>query len=384
MFRVLHIIDWFSAGGGAELHLLQTARYLSARGIEQQVLQLYEYPDRWEPEFVRCGIRIVRLERRHRLPLLPFALRPVLECVRSWKPDIISTHLTSSDILGRVAARRIGTPVVSTWHNTTYDPANAALYRPRARLGLAIYRTLDRFTAGYGTRFVAVSKAVQASSCAALGVPPSKCQIIPVTLDMSRFPAEAPAGRRAGPGLRLIHVGRHHPQKGLGTLIEALSLVPKELDISLDLFGRGPLTKSLEEEVLRLGVSPRVRFRGMVQDIAPFLLEADVFVFPSIHEGFGLAYIEALAAGLPVIASELVVLREIDPQGLATCFVRPGDPASLAREIVGLATDPERRHKLAGHARALAEPFDVQRAGEKYYDLFSSLIRAPRNGTLPR
>ena len=371
MTRILHVIDSLGAGG-AERNLLQTAAYLAGRGVEQRVVSLYDDDD-LAADFTGRGIGVVSLGLLRRFFLLPFALRPLLKAAKKWKPDLISTQLIPSDILGRTAAKRLGIPVISTWQNAPYDAPNLLAHSLRARVALRISRKFDRETSGYACRFIAVSRSVRKSYCCALGIDPVRCDVIPNSVDLSRFPAEKSERAERTGTLRLIHVGRHVLQKGLSTLFRALRVVPESLDVSVDLFGKGPLSTSLEREVRDNGIESRVRFRGTVLDVVPHLLDADAFVFPSVHEGLSLAYVEALAAGLPVIASDVPANKEVDPNSRATLFFPEGDADALGRAITALAETLELRKTLAKRAQALAEPYSHERIGSRYYDLIESL-----------
>ncbi len=155
--------------------------------------------------------------------------------------------------------------------------------------------------------------------------------------------------------LVLVSVARHQPVKGLDVLLAALGLVHREPgcpDFALLLFGEGPDTDALREKARREGIADRVKFLGYRADVQDVLSGADLFVLPSRAEGFGLAALEAMAAGLPVVASAVGNLPTLMDQGRCGVLVPPEDVPSLAAATLGLLTDPARRATLAALGQA--------------------------------
>lgn len=371
MLRIMHIVDSLGLGG-AERHLLHMSAYLHERGVEQIVVQLYG-SEQLSPDFAARGVKTINLELQPGLAHLPQMYWKFLTCARQWRPQVISTQLTTSDIIGRLAARRLAIPSLSIWQVTCYGPLATSGYSLWVRLVMSLLKTLDRFSTTRQSQFVAVSKAVEKSYREALGVAASQCTLIPNTIDLGRFPTASPPRDFARTGTRLVHVGRHAPQKGLPTLLEALTHVSPRLNVTLNLFGGGPLTAGLERYVRLHDLSSSVNFMGVVANIVPAFLDSDIFVLPSFYEGLSLAYLEALAAGLPVIASDIPENREIDPNSLATLFFKPGDSRALAVCIEKLAADKDLRSELGGRAQGLARRFGIDQVGPAIYEVLESM-----------
>ena len=369
--KVLHVIDYLSKEGGAERHLAQVAQYLAGRGVQQRVVQLYEDATSNEPDFALCGVAVERLKLRHSLLRLPAAFSPLLQAAREFCPDVLTTQMGMSDIVGRLAARRLGLPSVSTWQNTTYDTVTSADKPLRVRAAKLVARALERLSAGREARFIGVSKSVRDSYCRAIFVAPELCRVIGNSVDLGRF-ADLTRRAQAGP-LRLVNVGRHIPNKGLDTLIEALALLPRDLEVVVEQFGTGPLTGSLQDLARRRGVEARIHWRGHEVEIPRFLAQADAFVLPSRREGLSLAYLEALACGLPVIASDIPSNKEVDPNGAASLFFQEGRPRALADRIEALGRDPALRRRLAGETRAVVEPYTIDAIGRRNYEFLLEL-----------
>lgn len=372
MFKVLYLIDSMGVGG-AERHLVQMASYLAGRGVEQKIIQIYNEENFLRPEVNALGIVIHNLGVRKGISALAPGFLPLVKHCRDWNPDIICTQLVVPDILGRSVGKVLGIPVVSIWQNLTYEPVNWAA-RSRPHPILWVLRLLDRFTARFGSRFIAVSRAVERSHREAFGLSGDVCVVIPNSVDVNRFPDNGAKTEKKAGRLRLIHIGRHVPHKGIDTLLRALALVPPELDIKVDSYGEGPLTRELEEQARLLNVHSRFRFQGLKENLVPEMLEADAAIFPSYREGLSLAYIEALAAGLPVITTDIAPNLEIDPTGRASLFFKAGDADALARHITTLASEPDRRSTAARKPRDLALPFHYETIGLRFFELFKSVV----------
>ena len=153
------------------------------------------------------------------------------------------------------------------------------------------------------------------------------------------------------------------PLKGLVDLIRAMALLYLEFPtLRLEIGGTGPQREDLEREVGRLGLTGRVRFLGWQQDLGPIFRSWDIFALPSLEEGFGLAALEAMAAGLPVVASAVGGLPELIEHGRTGWLVPPGDSTALANRLRELVSNPALRREmgLAGATRA-RDNFSVDR-----------------------
>lgn len=364
MFRTMHVIDSLGVGG-AERNLLHMAEYLKGQGVEQVVVHLTGERALAE-SFAALGIRTVNLGSLPGVLNMGGMYLKTLSFAREWRPSLIVTQLPTSDIVGRFVARQVRVPTVSMWQATRYGPIAATAYSRRVRIVMAAIKYLDRISINQSSRFIAVSKAVESSYLEALGVDSARCQVIPNSVDFSRFPSEAVPRAVGRSEVRFVHVGIHLLRKGIGTLLEAMSLLPRSLNVVVDLLGEGPLTPGLKSYVLNHGLAESVRFRGVIGDVVPELLESDVFVLPSLSEGFSLAYLEALAAGLPVIASDIPENLEVDPERRSTMFFRVGDARALADCLAKLAANRALRSELSGRARGLVSRYRVEQVGPAF------------------
>jgi glycosyltransferase involved in cell wall biosynthesis len=166
------------------------------------------------------------------------------------------------------------------------------------------------------------------------------------------------------------------PIKGIQYLIRALALLRKDVPgAALEIAGKGAEHASLEKEAQRLGVSANVHFLGWRDDLPEVLRRWDVFVMPSLGEGFGIAALEAMAAGLPVVASEVGGLPELVQHGRTGWLVPPADAVALAERLRELFVNPEKRREMgeAGRVRA-REHFSVERMVAQIAGIYEAML----------
>lgn len=229
--------------------------------------------------------------------------------------------------------------------------------------------------------FVTLTEAIEAE-LAEFGLGMIPCHRIPNGVDLAAFtPAAGDELRalRARLGLpedRVLcaFVGRLTPQKDPDILLEAWT-VGRFSQAHLVFLGDGPLRRSLEARVTSGPLAEQVTFAGPTADVAPYLKAADLLVLPSRAEGMSNTLLEAMACGIPVVATDLPANREVvGTDGRAGWLVRPGDAPELSRAIRTLATTPSLRRDIGAAARArVEERFDLRRVAEQYLALYVEL-----------
>lgn len=176
--------------------------------------------------------------------------------------------------------------------------------------------------------------------------------------------------------LLIANVGRFHPQKNQLRLIRAFARVADaEPRARLVLVGWGPLEEKLRRQVRQLGIEDRVAFAVERADAVAIVAASDVFVFPSLFEGLGVALLEAMAVGTPIIASSVAPITEVVRDGLEALLVEPSDESALERAIARLLGDSVLARSLADAARLRFEAkFELQRAADAYERLFAHVV----------
>jgi glycosyltransferase involved in cell wall biosynthesis len=237
---------------------------------------------------------------------------------------------------------------------------------------------------------VAAISAGVADALARGGVARERIVIIPSGVDCAHFaPPDASVRAQArahldlrGDDLAIGTVGALSERKGHHVLLEAMALALGEADKAVEarqlralIAGAGPLEPALAAEIRRRGLESRVRMLGHVGDIRTLLWALDIFVMPSLKEGLGIAVLEAMACGLPLIASAVGGMPEAVDDGLTGMLVRPGNARILAEAITQLGAAPERREAMgvAGRARAVAR-FGIEVMARQTLELYQRCL----------
>jgi glycosyltransferase involved in cell wall biosynthesis len=354
--------------GGAEKLLRLTVPALRDRGYDMSVAAL-KGTEAEKAVFERAGVPCRTLGAESR-----FDPRPLLRLhriLRRERIDVLHAHCFLANVAGRLAGRLAGTPVVISAHHDT-----DVWMGPVARL-------VERQTARLGTRVAACSEAVRLYAIERQGLEAAKV----VTLRNATLPPPPPsaadrAAARAALGFtaeeRVIGtLGRlDEPKKGLRTFLAAAARISvAEPRARFVLVGDGPARAELERRAGSLGIRERVRFHGEEPSPERLLPGLDILAQPSLWEGFGLSVVEAMASGVPVVASRVGGIPEAARDDREAVLVPPGDATRLAESIVALLRDPQRAARLgaAGRARVLEE-FSLDRLVDETAALYDSLL----------
>jgi glycosyltransferase involved in cell wall biosynthesis len=202
-------------------------------------------------------------------------------------------------------------------------------------------------------------------------VPAGKLRVIPNGLDLRRY-APPPAREAIR---RVVMVANLRAEKGHDTLLAAIpAIAARHPDATFTFAGAGPRRDALETLARALSVDRRVRFAGECRDVPALLAESDLFVLPSRSEAFPNAVIEAMAAGLPVVASDVGGIPEVVRDGVTGRLVTPDDPRALADAVIGLMDDPAGAAGLGAAARAGVERYSIDRMVDAFEELYLTEI----------
>jgi glycosyltransferase involved in cell wall biosynthesis len=258
-------------------------------------------------------------------------------------------------LYGALAARLAGVPrVVHTQHHGQL----AQITRRQA--------SLVRLASHLTHRFVCVS-ADSAQHAIRSGVASNKVAVVHNCIDLDRFAYRGPTSD--GPA---VTIARLHPLKGIDVLLQAVAEVVRvDPSFRLEIAGAGPCGEALRKRAAELNLDDPVRFLGEVRDIPALLARARLFVLPSFSEGVSLTLLEAMATGLPALATRVGGNPEVVVPGETGLLVPSRDPAALARALLQLWSDEDlgRRLGQAGRRR-VEEHFDLRRMMAKYERLY--------------
>jgi glycosyltransferase involved in cell wall biosynthesis len=319
----------------------RSAREARRRGIETLPIRTR---NEWSPRNV-LGIR-----------------RQLLACA----PDFVHLHTGRANWLGGLAAWQLRLPAITT-----------------RRMDRPVKRNLrTRFVYGAAVqRAVAISGAVEERLVAG-GVSPGMIRLIPSSVDPETLHPQASRDSvRAALGLAsdvpcLLVVAALIPRKGIDVLIEAVArLARDDLHPALWIAGSGPLRPALERQAAARGLDGRVRFLGQRDDVRDLLHACDVFVLPSRHEGLGVAALEAMALGRPIVASRVGGLAEAVVHEETGLLVPPEHPVALQWALARLVRDPELRARLGRNGpRRVARSFRAERMVDDYERLYFEVL----------
>jgi glycosyltransferase involved in cell wall biosynthesis len=308
----------------------------------------------------------------------------LLKVVRQVRPDLIQATLFRSRMTARAVAAWTGIPLIETFVNDDYGRERRATFSRAGRVRLDAVRRFDAATARVAVHNIAVSCTVRDAMCEALGVDKERCSVIYRGRDPSKYASrkqpEASTTRASldlAPDARLLlAVGRLVPAKDHATLLRAMpSVLSAHPEVRLFVAGGGPLEAELQADIARLGLGGRVTLLGTRSDVPALLRAADMFVFPSRYEGHAGALVEAMFAGLPIVAADTSVHRESVQHGVSGILATPGDPESFSIGILRHLDSPEAAAAMGRAARGVAlERFDVERIAAQHEECYRRVL----------
>jgi glycosyltransferase involved in cell wall biosynthesis len=374
--RVLYLID--SLGPGGAEHLLAAyLPFLRRAGVVPTVVALQEQQGNPVARRIAAqGIPVTELDIRRLRQRGAFAR--VREAIAAADPEVVHTQLEFAAVLGIPAARRRGLPTVATLHTLDAPP-------PRSRL--ALHFRLMAWALRRARRVIAVSEITRRHYLERARLRPERVVTIYNGID--------PTAYQAGPGVReearaewgllpdapvLATVAVQREPKGIQHMLAALPQVAAAFpEVRYLLVGDGPHRPALEQQARDLGLADRVVFAGAREDVACLLAAADIFVLPSLTEALPTVIAEAMAAGLPIVATTVGGIPEMVRHGEAALLVPPADPEALAAAVLRLLANPRQAAAMGRAGRRLvAERFDIRTQARALADDYRALAAGRR------
>jgi glycosyltransferase involved in cell wall biosynthesis len=265
------------------------------------------------------------------------AIRKLADLINKRKPDLVSAHSSKAGIVARLAARKAGVPCVFTAHGWAFTEGIS-------RRKQLLFRGIERAMAPLATRIICVSE-YDYNLAVRYGLPSNRL----VTIH-NGIPDRPPAPRVDEPGpIRVVMTARFSPQKQPITLLRAIAPLP---DVECWLIGDGPNLGEARAAARQLGIDHRVRFLGRSDDVPALMEQCHIFALSSDWEGFPIATLEAMRAGLPTIVTDVGGAAEAISEGVSGFAVPARDHDAMRQSIRQLADDPELRHRMGNAARA--------------------------------
>lgn len=348
------------------VHIIPTLRF---GGAEKMVVELANHCDRarWRFSIITfcndiplaaqlpANVKVYVVPKRGKLSW--HLVGDLEKKLRELQPDVVHTHLFGADVWGRLAARRVGVPVVTTEHNINVENFMYDVVRRRLRHYSAVYVALSQAIAAYMRRAYGVREAA----------------VIPTGVELAKF-LPVPVPHFSNPiskPIRFLILGRLTKQKGQEIALRALSQV-RHRNWQLTIAGNGEDREKLTHMTNALALADRVHLTKATADVAGLLAAHDVLVMPSLWEGLGIVAREAMAAGRVVVASRTGGLTEFIEDGETGYLVPAGSVKALRHQLNWLLDHPTEALETAAAGREFARAhFGVQPmilAYEKIYE----------------
>lgn len=356
--KILHVINSLSTGGAEKL-VSDLAPLQRERGNEVEVLLLRGGNTPFREILNAAGIRVFDFGAGTSVysPLNIFRLIPVLR-----KYDVVHVHLFPAQYW--VAFAKMisfaGTPLVTTEHSTH-----------NRRRNIRFFHVWDRVVYCRYARIIGISrKPTSALENYLSGI--KNVGTITNGIDLGKFRDAFPYPRKQlGRGILLMQVASFREAKNQDAVIRALSKLPE--NVSAVFVGDGRRRAECESLADKFGVRSRARFLGVRADIPNLLKTADIVVMSSHWEGFGLAAVEGMASGKPVVASDVPGLAEV--VGGAGILFPQGDENALAQAVLRLMNDKEHYTRIADACSRRAEDFDIRKTADAYLKIYEEVLR---------
>ncbi|MEO2031964.1 MAG: glycosyltransferase [Planctomycetaceae bacterium] len=266
-------------------------------------------------------------------------VRAVFRLVRVLKeqqPQLLVCFLHHANIAGRIAGRLAGVPVMVSGIRVA-DRRKSVIWT-------------DRLTRGLTRKYVAVSRHVADLHADRCGIAAQDMAVIYNGVDVKEPPSLA--GDRQDSQFRILFVGRLTPQKQPQNLVSAVAAFPDELKnrTVVNILGNGSLRDELEHQISSAALEKRIRLHGYQSNVTDWMAHADVLALPSAWEGLPNVVLEAMANGLPVVATAVDGVSELIESGVTGWLIPPNDIAALADALMTVAADAELRRRVANRA----------------------------------
>jgi glycosyltransferase involved in cell wall biosynthesis len=356
-----------NAGGGERMAIgLAGALQDGGHDVTVCVTRTGAGPESARSELEAKGVRVLCLERHGRIGLRGF--RPLARHLREHRPDVLHAHKFGSNVWGVLFGRAFRIPAVIAHEQTWSYEGNPG----RAMADSAIGRL--------ASRFVAVSSADAERMVSHERVPERKVVVIP----NAYVPRPEPEGQDLrtelglDPATPLVGTAAVlRPQKALEVLMDAFTIVSGELpDARLVIAGKGEHGEVLRSYAAGLPTAERISFLGLREDVGNVIRGLDVVAMSSDFEGTPLFVAECMTNGAALVATRVGGIPDLIEDGVTGVLVPPRDPEALARAILDLLRDPERREQIGARARERSADLSIDRIADRFVELYREALAA--------
>jgi glycosyltransferase involved in cell wall biosynthesis len=404
--KLLFIQDALINAGAERSHLQLLSRFAH---ISPTMVYLYPKHE-LKTAYQEAGIRLIFLDIPEAYNF-HLAIPRLVKLIKKEKPDLLVSCLWRADMVSRIASKLTGVPLIGTLVNDSYAPL---AWKDKKGLKYKLVYWLDSMTAGIPIHWIANAQALADSHVKTLGINKEKISVVYRGRPVQE---QSKAQKTTATVKHFISYGRLLERKGFQDAIEAFAQVLHSYpDCSLTIFGEGPFRKQLEIQIQRLGISNSVFLPGKIDNPMEVLIHGysppftphsslstpqsplttvhsslftnhytpstpHCFLFPSWYEGFSGALVEAMMAGMPIIASDIGMnLEAVTDQDTALIFPVQ-DVQALAKAMLFAVENPETMQDLGAKARTLSQSkFNIEQIAQQYEQTLIQVFQAWETG----
>lgn len=358
--RILYVITSLGLGGAEKL-LLSYLKYLDSDKYEFFVCALRENPDDLLNE-ISAFAKVIKLKKRNKFnPLIIFELR---RTIKKLNPHIIHTHLFQPRVYTTIANIFNSIPLITQKHS---------IVNPKKH---HVFILLEMICILFNKKVIAISESVKNSLNKYEFIRSNKILVLPNSIEYQKFNEVALSKKKSNNGEIIIGiVGRLEKVKGINYLLFGMKKILAKFPYAkLEIIGDGSNAQELKNLSEKLKISNSVIFFGKFTDVIPFYSRMDVFVLPSILEGFGIVLLEAMAAGIPVVATNVNGIKEVIVNMKSGLLVPPKNPEAIADAVIKIVENPQLAKELAEEGLKRARLFDIKDHLIKLDHLYTNLL----------
>lgn len=360
--RILYVITrahW----GGAQAHVFDLMNHAINKG-DECILVVGENGELTE-RAQKIGIKVYvvpSLIREINICKDIMAIKDLVLIIKKYKPDLLHAHSSKAGIIGRLAAKFTGIPVIFTVHGWAFTEGVSKNKR-------IIYLWIERLFARLCDKIICVSEYDR--QLALKHKVAKKESLITIHNGVSEF--DISVSRAPQEKVVIIMVARFSPQKDYKTLLLALKDINSPIEVLL--VGEGELLQSSKQLASELNLNEKVKFLGMRKDVKKLLSRSDIFVLVSHYEGLPISIIEAMSAKLPIIASNVGGVSELVEDGFNGFLIKRGDYRDLNNKLNILINNKELREKMGRKSyQKYKDEFTIERMLDKTFKVYDELI----------
>lgn len=359
--KILYVITSLGLGGAEKL-LLSYLKQLDHKKYKFYVCALREKPDDLLSEISNYA-EVTNLRMNNRFN--PIVIFHLIKLLRQVKPDIIHTHLFQARFYATIAHLFYKHSILITHKHNNVNPRKHN-----------IFIILEMLSILFNKKVIAISQSVKNSLVKYEFVSEKKIYVLPNGIDYQKFIKSKDFNRFSNNKPIIIGtICRLERQKGISYLLLAMKIIlAKFPDVQLEIVGDGTLSGELKDFSRKLGISNSVIFFGKFADVIPFYKKMNVFVLPSLYEGFGIVLLEAMAAGVPIVATNVDGIKEVVIDGVSGILVPPKNPEAIASAVTKIIESPHLASSLVNEGLQRSKLFDIKEHVTKIDNFYTNLL----------